>query len=42
MENDDWASESMAAAIGKIIRNGILFDVKNWESLMSERYYFFL
>lgn len=31
----------MAAAIGEIISNGILFDVKNWESLMSERYDFF-
>ncbi|NEQ82812.1 MAG: hypothetical protein F6K26_22000 [Moorea sp. SIO2I5] len=31
----------MAAAIGEIIRNGILFDVKNWESLMSERSDFF-
>ncbi|NEO43667.1 MAG: hypothetical protein F6K55_05835 [Moorea sp. SIO4A3] len=31
----------MAAAIGEIIRNGILFDVKNWDSLMSERSDFF-
>jgi len=41
MGNDDWVSESMAAAIGKIIRNGILFDVKNWRSLMSDGYDFF-
>ncbi|MEQ9549219.1 MAG: hypothetical protein RIM23_06330 [Coleofasciculus sp. G3-WIS-01] len=31
----------MAAAIGEIIRNGILFDVKNWSSLMSDGYDFF-
>lgn len=31
----------MAAAIGEIIRNGILFDVKNWSSLMSDSYDFF-
>lgn len=31
----------MAAAIREIISNGILFDVKNWESLMSERSDFF-
>lgn len=41
MGNDDWASESMAVAIGEIIRNGVLFDVKNWGSAMSERYDFF-
>ncbi|HAX85205.1 MAG TPA: hypothetical protein DCY91_02835 [Cyanobacteria bacterium UBA11370] len=31
----------MAAAISEIIRNGILFDVKNWRSLMSDGYDFF-
>jgi len=31
----------MTAAIGEIIRNGILFDVKNWSSLMSDGYDFF-
>ncbi|MEQ8756394.1 MAG: hypothetical protein RID09_23170 [Coleofasciculus sp. G1-WW12-02] len=31
----------MAAAIGEIIRNGILFDVKNWQILMSKPYDFF-
>jgi hypothetical protein len=31
----------MAAAISEIIRNGILFDVKNWGSVMSDRYDFF-
>jgi hypothetical protein len=31
----------MTAAIGEIIRNGILFDVKNWGGVMSEDYDFF-
>src|SRR5919199_488969 len=31
----------MTAAIGEIIRNGILFDVKNWGGVMSEGYDFF-
>ncbi|ARI82018.1 hypothetical protein BH695_2739 [Microcystis aeruginosa PCC 7806SL] len=34
-------SESMTAAIGEIIRNGILFDVKNWGGVMSESSDFF-
>lgn len=39
MGNDDWESESMAIAIDEIIiRNGILFDVKNWRGVMSEGY----
>lgn len=41
MGNDDWESESMAIAIGEIIINGILFDVKNWSSVMLEGYHFF-
>ncbi|AMW30624.1 MULTISPECIES: hypothetical protein [Oscillatoriophycideae] len=31
----------MTAAIGEIIRNGILFDVKNWSKAMPERDVFF-
>ena len=31
----------MTAAIGEIIRNGILFDVKNWGGVMSESSDFF-
>ncbi|MDZ8239386.1 MAG: hypothetical protein RMZ69_19930 [Nostoc sp. ChiQUE01a] len=31
----------MTVAIGEIIRNGILFDVKNWRGVMSEGYDFF-
>jgi hypothetical protein len=41
MGNDDWESESMAIAMDEIIINGILFDVKNWSSVMLEGYHFF-
>ncbi|MDZ8025074.1 MAG: hypothetical protein RMX97_10365 [Nostoc sp. DedQUE11] len=39
--NDDWASQSMAVAIGEIIRNEILFDVKKLRDVMSKIYDFF-
>ncbi len=31
----------MTAAIGEIISNGILFDVKNWSTARAERDVFF-
>lgn len=31
----------MTAAIGEIIRNGVLYDVKNWSGVVSEGYNFF-
>lgn len=41
MGNDDWVSELMPVAIDEVIRNGILFYIKNLESLMSELSDFF-
>jgi hypothetical protein len=41
MGNDDWVSELMPVASGEVIRNGILFYIKNSKSLMSELSDFF-